>query len=328
MKLDVYTHTVPPKFIDAVEKLTPFGPIIRSYATRCSTTNDWEHRFRIMDKYGDYMQVLTVNSTYHVMSGDKAAELAKIANNEVAELISRYPGRFIAGVATLPMNDMELALMEIDRAINELNLRGVMIWASPNATPIDSPKFMPLYKKMSQHDLPIWIHPIRTATTSDYTSESESKYHIYSTFGWPYETTVAMARLVFSQVLEEYPNLKFITHHCGAMVPYFADRIVSHCDYNRMRRKEKYGQGLSKHPIEYFRMFYNDTALNGGTASLMCAYDFFGSEHLLFGTDMPYDSQLGDSSISKTIRAIEQMAIPDSDKKKIFEDNARNILKV
>lgn len=153
MKLDVYTHTVPPKFIDAVEKLTPFGPIIRSYATRCSTTNDWEHRFRIMDKYGDYMQVLTVNSTYHVMSGDKAAELAKIANNEVAELISRYPGRFIAGVATLPMNDMELALMEIDRAINELNLRGVMIWASPNATPIDSPKFMPLYKKMSQHDL-------------------------------------------------------------------------------------------------------------------------------------------------------------------------------
>lgn len=328
MKIDIYTHIVPPKFIEATEKLTPFGNSLRRYVTSCPTVNDWSERFRIMDKYGDYVQVLTVSGTHNVMFGDKAAELAKIANDEVAELISRYPGRFIAGVATLPMNDMELALMEIDRAINELNLRGVLIWASPNATPIDSPKFMPLYEKMSQHDLPIWIHPIRTATASDYTSEKESKYHIYSTFGWPYETTVAMTRLVFSQVLEKYPNLKFITHHCGAMVPYFADRIVSHCDYNKMRRKETYSQGLSKHPIEYFRMFYNDTALNGGVAPLMCAYDFFGAEHLLFGTDMPFDSQLGDLSVGKTIHAIQQMAIPDSDNKKIFEDNARKLLRL
>ena len=328
MKIDIYAHIVPKKFIEAAEKFTQSGHIIRKYVTNCPTVNDWEHRFRIMDKYGAYMQVLTVSGTHSVMFGDKAAELAKIVNDEVAEIISKYPERFIAGVATLPMNNMDAALKEMDRALNDLNLKGVQIWTSKNTMPLDSVEFMPLYERISQHDLPIWIHPIRGVTISDYSREKESKYHIFSIFGWPYETTVAMTRLVFSRVLQKYPNLKFITHHCGGMIPYFADRIVSHCDYNKSRRKETYTKGLTNPPIEYFRMFYNDTALNGGTSSLMCAYDFFGAEHLLFGTDMPYDSQLGDLSIGKTVHAIEQMAIPDSDKKKIFEDNARKLLRL
>jgi predicted TIM-barrel fold metal-dependent hydrolase len=326
MKIDIYAHIVPQKFIEAVEKLTHAGNVIRKYVAHSPTVNDWEHRFRIMDEYDAYVQVLTVSGTHSIMFGDKAVELAKIVNDEVAELISKYPERFIAGVATLPMNDMDAALIEVDRAVNELNLRGVQIWTSINAKPLDSAEFMPLYEKMSQYDLPIWIHPIRGARVSDYSSEEESRYRIFSIFGWPYETTVAMTRLVFSRVLQKYQNLRFITHHCGGMIPYFAHRIVSHYDYNELRLKETHTRGLMKPPIEYFRMFYNDTALNGGTSSLMCAYDFFGAEHLLFGTDMPFDSQLGNASIGNTIHAIEQMTIPNPEKKKIFEDNARKLL--
>ena len=329
MKIDIFCHIIPPKYAEAAQRLSPAGPSIRDHIEELPTLNNWEHRFRIMDRYRDYMQVLTIATFHQVAYGKEAVELAKIANDEMAELVLKYPERFVAGVAVLPLNDLDAALVEADRAIKDLKLRGVEIWAHRDGKPIDLPEFMPLYEKMSQYNLPIFIHPMRGPAGGDYSCEKESKYRIYSTFGWPYDTTVAMTRLVFSCVLEKYPNLKFVTHHCGAMVPFFADRIVSHCNYSEMRRvKEKHHQGLTKEPIEYFRMFYNDTALNGGTSSLMCAYDFFGAEHLLFGTDLPYDSQLGNLSIGKTIEAIEGMAIADSDKKKIFEENARRLMRL
>jgi len=330
MEIDVFCHIIPPKFVEAVERLTPeLGPPIRSHIGEVPTLLDWEQRFRIMDQYPGYVQILTVALFHHVAYRKEGVELARIANDEMAELVFRYPDRFVAGIACLPMNNMDDTLAEVDRAVNDLKLRGVEVWAQRNEKPLDYPEFMPLYEKMSRYNLPILIHPIRGPAVADYSCEKESKYRIFSIFGWPYDTTVAMTRLVFSGVLEKIPNLKLVTHHCGGMVPFFADRIISHCNYNEMRRlNEKHNQGLSKHPIEYFRMFYNDTALNGGALSLMCGYDFFGADRLLFATDLPYDAQIGDSSICKTIEAIEQMSIPDLDKKKIFEENARNLFRL
>jgi len=95
-----------------------------------------------------------------------------------------------------------------------------------------------------------------------------------------------------------------------------------------MLRRGKYKQGLTKAPIEYFKMFYADTALCGNAPALMLGYAFFGVEHLLFGTDMPYDNQHGDRDTRETIRAIEQMDIIDSEKKKIYEDNVRSLLRL
>ena len=132
--------------------------------------------------------------------------------------------------------------------------------------------------------------------------------------------------MVFSGVLERYPNLKFITHHCGAMIPFFEQRIASVYDSADTRGDNKAKFGLTKHFLEYFRKFYGDTALNGSMPGLMCGYTFFGAEHLLFGTDTPHDAELGDRAIRETIRSVEEMDITDSDKKKIFEDNARKLL--
>jgi aminocarboxymuconate-semialdehyde decarboxylase len=112
------------------------------------------------------------------------------------------------------------------------------------------------------------------------------------------------------------------------MVPYFAQRIVGAYDFDESRVKLKFLRSLRRPPIEYFRMFYNDTALYGNTPALMCAYAFFGADHLLFGTDMPYDSQLGERHTRETIRAIDAMDIPEADKKKIYEDNARRLLRL
>ena len=326
MKIDVFAHIVPVGFERALEKESASLP----YYIECTPSlYDLDLRFRIMDKYEDYFQVLTVPGIHEVtMKGHpKAVDLVRRVNDEMAGLVSKYPDRFVGAVASLPLNDMDATLKEAERAINELRFRGVEIWAT-NAKPLDDEYFRPLYEKMWRYNLPIWIHPMRNANVPDYTCENESKYGINSIFGWVYETTTAMTRLVFGRVLQDYPGIKFITHHCGAMVPYLGKRIVAHYDNYEMLWKHRYFVGLNKHPIEYFRMFYNDTALNGSSSGLMCAYDFFGTERLLFATDMPFDCQLGHVSIRETMRSVEEMNISVSDKKKIYVENARNLMRL
>jgi len=330
MKIDIFPHILPIKYKEALYKMAPPGFYIQDVVETLPTLFDLEHRFRIMDKFEGLMQVLTLSAPPIEQIGDprKAVDLAKLANDGMAELVLKYPDRFAAAVAALPMIDMEATLKEVDRSINELKFRVVQINTPINDKPLDSPEFLPLYEKMSQYNLPIWIHPVREANFSDYRTEKRSKYMIFHVFGWPYETAAAMTRLVFSGVLEKYPNLKVITHHCGSMIPYLEQRIIGAYDHAEVLRRAKYKQGLTKSPIEYFKMFYNDTAIYGSTPGLMCAYAFCGADHLLFATDFPYDSQFGERYIRQTIESIEQMTISDLEKKMIFENNARKLLRL
>jgi len=259
----------------------------------------------------------------------KAVDLSKALNDEIAELVARYPERFPAGIAALPMNDIDAALAETDRAINDLRLRGVLIYTPINDKPLDSPEFMPLYEKMAQYNLPLLIHPMRNPDYPDYKGESESKYRIYNTFGWPYETSMAMTRIVFSDILKKYPNLKFVTHHCGGMIPYFAERIRQFHDLGEMRWGLKYFQGLTKAPVDYYKMFYADTALYGNAPALMCGNAFFGPDHVLFAIDFPLgDMEFGARNYRQTINAIEEMDISDEDRKKIYEGTARKLFRL
>jgi len=326
MKIDIYAHLMPPKFKEIMFQKQANIKEVRTI----NSLYDLETRFRIMDKYPDVVQVLTFPgaSVDDLAEPGEAVDLAKRINDEMAELVYKYPDRFAAGVAVLPMSDINAALNEVDRAINELKLRGILLRIPINGKPVDRAEFMPLYEKMCQYNLPIWFHPQSSPKRADYADETGSKYIIWHLWGLLWETTISMTRLVFSGVLEKYPKLKIITHHCGAMVPYFSERIVNHYNMSEMRNKTNFKVGLTEPPIEYFRRFYNDTAIIGNTPALMCAYHFFGAEHLLFGTDAPMDSQLGDYGTKRTISAIEQMDIPDADKKKIFEDNARQLLRL
>jgi aminocarboxymuconate-semialdehyde decarboxylase len=289
---------------------------------------DHEARFRILDEFEDVVQVLSVTMppVEEVVGPEEAAELARIANDEMAEMVAKYPQKYIAAIANLPMNNMDATLKEAERAIKKLGFKGIQIYTRVNGKPLNSDELMPLYKLMSGFDLPIWIHPMRSSHQADYAAETVSSHQIFSIFGWPYDTTVAMTRLVFAGVFEKFPTIKFITHHCGGMIPYFADRIVVHYNNGLERLGQKFFPGLKKHPIDYFRMFYNDTALNGSTSGLMCGYNFFGVDRLLFGSDMPYDVENGAVAIRQAIEAIEGMNIPGSSKKKIYEGNARNLL--
>ena len=249
-----------------------------------------------------------------ILDADSASELSKMANDQMAELVTKYPDRFAGAVACLPMNNIDSALLEVDRAIMDLNFKGVQIYTPCNGKALDNPEFMPLYEKMCEYDLPIWIHPARDRTVPDYGGESHSRYGLFMLVGWPYETTLAMCRLVFGGVLEKYSKIKFIAHHCGAMVPFFARRIGA------QRR-----QWLPKNPLEYFHMFYCDTATVPDLSSLLCTHAFFGADHMMFGTDTPYS---GDKMIEETIRSIQTMDVPIIDKEKVFRGNAKRLLRL
>ena len=328
MKIDIYAHVLPPRYKEALYKYSNKFGTEKNFIERRITLTNHNERIRILDEYEDMVQVLSVTlpPLEEIVNPKEAAELARISNDEMAEWVAKYPKKYITAIANLPLNNMDAATKEAERTIKELGFKGIQIYTSIQGKPLSSEEFMPLYKMMSDFDLPIWIHPLRRSSTPEYPTENSSVHQIFSIFGWPYETTAAMTRLVFAGILEKFPKIKFITHHCGGMIPYFADRIVVHYNNGLERLGQKFFPGLTKHPIEYFRMFYNDTALSGNASGLKCGYDFFGEDHLLFGSDMPYDVGNGAIAIRQTIEAIEGMNIPESSKKKIYEGNARNLL--
>jgi aminocarboxymuconate-semialdehyde decarboxylase len=328
MKIDIYTHVMPSKYKNALYKYSDKFVTEKNFMERRITLTDHNERLRILDRYEDIVQVLSVTlpPLEEIVNPKEAAELARIANNEMKELVAKCPQKYITAIANLPLNNIDASMKEAERAIKELGFRGIQIFTSIQGKPLSSEEFIPLYKMMADFDLPIWIHPLRRSSVPDYPTENSSFYQIFSIFGWPYDTTAAMTRLVFCGIFEKFPKIKFITHHCGGMIPYFADRITVHYNNGLERLGQKFFPGLKRPPIEYFRMFYNDTALNGSASGLRCGYDFFGEGHLLFGSDMPYDVENGAIAIRETIEAIERMNIPDSSKRKIYEGNARNLL--
>jgi predicted TIM-barrel fold metal-dependent hydrolase len=319
--IDIFTHILPPKYLKALEKLAANRKVSSVRVENLRRTNpvllDVDLRLEVIDEFPETMQVLTMVGPpiEAIAKTEDAVDLARIANEEMAELVAKHPDRFIAA-ASLPMNNMDVALKEVDRAINDLKLRGVQIFTSINDKPLDSPEFLPLYQKMAQYDLPIWIHPLKEMIEPDYPGEQGSRYGLAAIIGWPHATSMAIMRLAGSGVLEKYPNLKFITHHSGGTVPYLAGRIQN--------SPFKY-ENLTRPITDSLRLFYNDTAVQGNVPNLMCAYAFCGADRMLLGTDFPMVTL---SLVKETIRSINEMTITESEKRKIFVENARRILKL
>ena len=307
MKIDIFSHILPPKYLESLNKKTKLA----EYRTTKNRANvDLDMRLKLMERNPDVLQVLTISITTieAQLALADSIELSRTANDEIAEILVKHPDKFIAGVATLPLDDIDAALKETDRAITQLGLKGVQLLARIKGEQIDDPKFKPLYEKMSKYDLPIWLHPISDEMFDE------------SVFGWPFATANAMRRLVVAGVFQDYPKIKFIVHHCGAMAPYFAGRI-------RWLFPLAFEMD---NPVRYwaedFRKFYNDTATYGITSALMCGYDFFGADHILFGTDAPLGPEYG--LTTETIESVQRMAIPDEDREKIFKQNAIKLLKM
>ena len=333
MKIDIFNHFFPPRYARDVIEAGLAGKDMGKRVRNVATIADLDARFRVMDEFGEYCQLLSLPAPpMEVMAGpDKSPEFARIANDGLAELVAKYPDRFIGFVASLPMNNVAESIKEMDRASSQLGARGVQVYTNVAGKPLDAPEFVPLFEHASRRDLAIWIHPARGADFPDYKTEDKSKYEIWWTFGWPYETSVAMARIVFSGLLDKFPNLKIITHHLGGMIPYFEGRVGYGWDVLGSRTSDvdyvSLLHSMKKRPIDYFRMFYADTALFGGLGATKCGMDFFGVDHLLFASDVPFEPKPG-LYIRETIRCIESLDISTEQKNQIYAGNARRLLKL
>jgi aminocarboxymuconate-semialdehyde decarboxylase len=334
MKIDIFNHLFPRNFFDKMIEVAPNQKDIGRRVRSVPAIVDLEDRFRVMDQFEDYVQVICLpNPPLEVLGGPEVtSELAQIANDGMAEYVAKYPDRFPGFIASLSLSSPDAALTELDRAIKDLKAVGVQFFSNVKGAPLDLPEFEPLFARMADFDLPIWIHPARAANFPDYLTEKKSKYEIWWAFGWPYETSVAMARIVFAGYFDKYPNLKIIAHHLGAMIPYFEGRVGPGWDQLGSRTSdEDYTvilKQLKKRPLDYFKMFYADSAVFGSVAATKCGLEFFGSDNVLFASDSPFDPEKGPGYIRETIKVITELPISDTDKQKIFEGNAKRLLKL
>ena len=336
MKLDIFPHIFPPAYFERLQSIAGRNPALAAQIKRwlhIPVLWDLERRMRMMKRFSGYRQVLTLSlPAIEFLAGpQESPELARLANDGMAAIVREHPGLFPAFVASLPMNNVAAALAEMDRSIGELGARGVQVFTNVNGRPLDAPEFLPLLERMANtHRLPVWLHPARTAKFSDYAGEEKSKYEIWWLFGWPYETSACMARLVFSGVLQKLPRLKIITHHLGAMAPYFVNRIrygmaqmgtrTADEDYAALLKK------LQKSPLHYFQRFYADTSVNGSPSALRCGLDFYGAQRVLFGTDCPFDPQGGPLFIRETIKALDALRLRPEERRRIYFGNAQRLL--
>ncbi len=326
MIVDIYTHLFPEEYFAALIRQTEG---LGSLSARMKTTPsviDLDERFRLMDAFEDYRQIISLPAPTleEIASPALARSLAERANDGLAELVSRHPDRFPAFVATVALNDVDGAVEEAHRAVEKLGAKGIQIHTNMRGRPLDDPEFEPIFAAAHKLGVPIWLHPSRSAARSDYASEERSRFEMWWCFGWPYETSVAMARMVFAGIFDRYPGLQVITHHLGGMIPYFDGRLGTGMEVLGTRTPDEDYSGvlpaLKRPHMEYFHEFYGDTALMGGTSGLPAGLKFFGADNVVFATDAPF------APIKATLDALDELDLTAEDRRKILSGNAARLL--
>ncbi len=335
MKLDIFNHIFPKKFYDRMLKVAPNGKDIHKRVREIPAIVDLDARFRIMDQFGDYAQVICLGSPPIEVFGPPpvSTDMARLANDGMAELVRKHPDRFPAFIASLPMNDPGGLLKEAKRAVRELGAVGVQVFTNVLGKPLTAPETLPLFELMAKLDLPIWLHPARGADFPDYQKEKKSHYEIWWTFGWPYETSAAMAHIVFEGLFDRFPDLKIITHHMGGMIPYFEGRVgpgwdqlgkrTSDVDYTQAveEAQESARSTTSGCSTPTRRSSAPGRRRNAGCASS-------ARSRVLFASDSPFDPEKGSMYTRTTIEIVDRLDISPEERHAIYEGNARRLLRL
>src|SRR5688572_3364331 len=179
MKIDLFCRILPTAYFERMTALSTRGAYMQKRVRGIPAMVDLDERFRMMDLFGDYRQVLSLAAPPIEALGSpgQTAELARLANDTMAEVVGRHPDRFPGFVASLPMNHPEAAVREINRAVGDLGASGIQIFTNVNGRPLDEPDFAPIFQRMAEIGRPIWLHPTRTGSFADYATEDRSEEH-------------------------------------------------------------------------------------------------------------------------------------------------------
>jgi aminocarboxymuconate-semialdehyde decarboxylase len=331
MRVDAYTHFMPSRMF---KKLVDSGyPDIGKRMREVPCIHDLDARRKVVDTFDDYAQILSYPMPpLEVLAKGDGAQVeadAKLINDEFVEICARHPDHFPGWVAQGALGAPDAGVREAERATKNGAL-GVQIYTNVAGKPLDDPAFEPFFAAMEKLNKPIWLHPARSAAMADYASEKKSRYEIWWAFGWSYETGAAMARLVFSKLMDKYPNLKIITHHFGGIVPMLEGRIGPGWDQLGARTSDEdltiVLKSLKKRPLDYFKhSFYADTATFSAKPAMSAGFDFYDLDKIVFASDCPFDPEKGTMYTRDTLRLIEERDMPKADKDKVWHGNLERI---
>ncbi|HCC78278.1 MAG: hypothetical protein A2X25_01060 [Chloroflexi bacterium GWB2_49_20] len=249
---------------------------------------------------------------YYELSASEAERASKIQNDGLARAIQEHP-KHLGGLGTLPMQDVPMAVKELKRVMTELNLSGVELGSNVNGEDLGSEKYRPFWEAAESLGAVIFIHP---AFFQQLGSDRMNSYYLKNLLGNPIETTIFAAHMIFSGMMEDYPDLKIVLAHAGGVLPYLRGRLEHGYEVRNEPKKV-----ISKPPSAYLGMFYYDI-ITHYIPTLRYLIDLVGADHVMLGTDYPFDMGYDDP-----VRVVEQVpSLSPDDRELIMGGNAMRLL--
>jgi aminocarboxymuconate-semialdehyde decarboxylase len=322
--MDIHTHFYTQGFFQKIKAsggqfsfgTDPTGQTIITYnGTRffgiTPPMTDVSKRIEDMDRVGIDVEVVSLSTPNVFFAEGKAQpDVAKMMNDAYADLVTRYPKRFKA-FASMPMDAPDAALEELHRSIDKLKLNGVILLSNIRGAALTDIRYRPFFEEANRMKLCIFLHPMLPVA-----SEPFKDYVLGPIIGFPFDTTLAVARMCYDGMFREFPDIKWIIGHAGGAVPFLMERIDSgYRDFAETKQK------IDQLPSVYLKRLYYD-CVTFNPYNLHMLRDEMGTDHMLMGSDYPH--RLG--SIEKSVSSIDALSIPQAEKQKIFGGNALAIL--
>lgn len=338
--LDAFTHNVPTNYLRKLKRHPKGG--VRDIAAvgermvkRIPSISDLEVRLKELRKSRIERQATCnfegIDPNQLPIAPGEQLKLCRVLNDDMAEFMRESKGKIIA-LGSIPLKSVEEGegIEEMRRAIKDLDLRGFEIISNVLGAPIDS--FGSFWDEVYRLGVPVYIHP--NDPISPVGRPYEDEYDLTHVLGWPFESSLAAARLVLSGIIDTHEDLSVVIHHTGAMIPFFAGRINE--SYRQKMALMRPAQSFDAAkpigdmlPIDHFRKFYFDTAIGGNAYAVECAYKIFGAERIIFGTDYPFGPEQGRERIATYPDMVRELpGATKGQKERIFYDNSARLLRV
>jgi aminocarboxymuconate-semialdehyde decarboxylase len=334
MRLDAYTHYIPAKFLERMNKVAGDHKDIGKRMRGIPAIYDLTVRKKVIDQFKDkdYAQIISyaMPPIEHFAKGADILEFLKLINDGFAEMCEKDKDYFPGWIAQVSLAIPEESIKETERAL-KMGALGIQIYTNVNDAPIDGLQYDQFWARMNELKCPIWVHPSRGANHPDYVTEKKSQYEMWWTFGWPMETAAFLARMIFSKNLDKYPDLKLILHHFGAIIPALEGRVGYGMDQlgNRTSGEDYVAlkNSLKKRIFDYFKYgTWVDTATFGGKGAMLCGLEFYPHEKIVFASDCPFDPEKGTLYIRETIRILDEIDMPKDKREDIYVRNFERLV--
>jgi predicted TIM-barrel fold metal-dependent hydrolase len=274
-------------------------------------------RIAAMDAAGIDLQVLSLTASgAQAFQGDLAIRIAADANDRMHAAVNTWPGRFLA-FAALPTAEPDAAVIELERAINQLGFKGAMINSHANGSFLDHEKYWPIFERAEALDVPIYLHPNQPHALLMQSYFAGFEDLARPAWGFMVDASMHFLRILFSGAFDKFPRLRIILGHLGEGLPFAMDRLIDHTGYVAQWR------GLKRSPAECLREnLVVTTSGNFSVPAFLCPVQMLGADKVMFSVDWPYESnQVG-------VDFLNRLPVSADDKEKIAYRNACRVLRI